>query len=132
MAVAELERVASLSERILDEVERAVIGKREVLELVLTGFLADGHVLLEDYPGLAKTLLARSFAQVADMEFARIQFTPDLMPSDVTGSSIYNQRTATSSSGRVRSSPTSCSATRSTAPRRRPRPHCSRPCRSGR
>ena len=93
MAVAELERVASLSERILDEVERAVVGKREVLKLVLMGFLADGHVLLEDYPGLAKTLLARSFAQVADMEFARIQFTPDLMPSDVTGSSIYNQRT---------------------------------------
>ena len=92
MAVAELERVASLSERILDEVERAVVGKREVLELVLMGFLADGHVLLEDYPGLAKTLLARSFAQVARLEFARIQFTPDLMPSDVTGSSIYNQR----------------------------------------
>src|SRR5215212_7920640 len=94
MAIAELERVASLSERILDEVERAVIGKRDVLELVLMGFLADGHVLLEDYPGLAKTLLARSFAQVADLDFMRIQFTPDLMPSDVTGSSIYNQRTA--------------------------------------
>jgi MoxR-like ATPase len=93
MAIAELERVASLSERILDEVERAVVGKREVLELVLIGFLADGHVLLEDYPGLAKTLLARSFAQVTDLGFARIQFTPDLMPSDVTGSSIYNQRT---------------------------------------
>ena len=92
MAVSELERVASLSERILDEVERAVVGKREVLELVLIGFLADGHVLLEDYPGLAKTLLARSFAQVTDLEFSRIQFTPDLMPSDVTGSSIYNQR----------------------------------------
>jgi MoxR-like ATPase len=94
VAIAELERVASLSERILDEVERAVIGKRDVLELVLMGFLADGHVLLEDYPGLAKTLLARSFAQVTDLEFSRIQFTPDLMPSDVTGSSIYNQRTA--------------------------------------
>jgi len=93
VAIAELERVASLSERILDEVERAVIGKRDVLELVLMGFLADGHVLLEDYPGLAKTLLARSFAQVTDLKFARIQFTPDLMPSDVTGSSIYNQRT---------------------------------------
>ncbi len=93
MAVAELERVASLSERILDEVERAVIGKRDVLELVLMGFLADGHVLLEDYPGLAKTLLARSFAQVTDLQFSRIQFTPDLMPSDVTGSSIFNQRT---------------------------------------
>jgi MoxR-like ATPase len=93
MAIAELERVSSLSERILDEVERAVIGKRDVLELVLMGFLADGHVLLEDYPGLAKTLLARSFAQVTDLQFSRIQFTPDLMPSDVTGSSIYNQRT---------------------------------------
>ncbi len=76
----------------LDEVEKAVVGKREPLELVFLGFLADGHVLLEDYPGLAKTLAARSFAQVLDMEFARIQFTPDLMPSDVTGSSIWNQR----------------------------------------
>ena len=92
MAIAELEHVASHSERILDEVERAVVGKRDVLELVLMGFLADGHVLLEDYPGLAKTLLARSFAQVTDLRFQRIQFTPDLMPSDVTGSSIFNQR----------------------------------------
>jgi MoxR-like ATPase len=60
---------------------------------VLLGFLADGHVLIEDFPGLAKTLIARSFAQAFDMTFARIQFTPDLMPSDVTGSSIFNQRT---------------------------------------
>jgi MoxR-like ATPase len=86
--------VAARSDRILTEVERAVVGKREALELVLLGFLADGHVLLEDFPGLAKTLIARSFAQVCDMDFARIQFTPDLMPSDVTGSSIYNQRTS--------------------------------------
>src|SRR5207248_5696752 len=86
--------VAQQGERIVDEIERAVVGKRETIELVLLGFLADGHVLLEDFPGLAKTLIARSFAQVCDMQFARIQFTPDLMPSDVTGSSIYNQRTA--------------------------------------
>jgi len=86
--------VAERCERIIAEVERAVVGKREPLELVLLGFLADGHVLVEDFPGLAKTLIARSFAQVCDMQFARIQFTPDLMPSDVTGSSIYNQRTA--------------------------------------
>jgi MoxR-like ATPase len=78
--------------RILAEVERAIVGKREALELVLIGFLADGHVLLEDFPGLAKTLMARSFAQVCDMQFARIQFTPDLMPSDVTGSAIFNQK----------------------------------------
>jgi MoxR-like ATPase len=90
----DVDRVASVSARILDEVERAVVGKREALELVLLGLLADGHVLIEDYPGLAKTLAARSFAQVTDLRFARIQFTPDLMPSDVTGSSIYNQRDA--------------------------------------
>ena len=88
----ELAQLHELSGRVLDEVEKAVVGKREPLELVFLGFLADGHVLLEDYPGLAKTLAARSFAQVLDMEFARIQFTPDLMPSDVTGSSIWNQR----------------------------------------
>src|SRR5678816_1623915 len=90
MTIAELNAQA---ESILAEVERAVVGKREALELVLLGFLADGHVLIEDFPGLAKTLIARSFAQAFDMTFARIQFTPDLMPSDVTGSSIFNQRT---------------------------------------
>src|SRR5438876_353825 len=88
-----IEEAAVRADRVLGEIERAVVGKREALELVLLGFLADGHVLIEDFPGLAKTLIARSFAQVFDMEFARIQFTPDLMPSDVTGSSVYNQRT---------------------------------------
>ena len=89
MTVDELSQQA---DRILDEVERAVVGKREALELVLLGILADGHVLIEDFPGLAKTLTARAFAQVTSIGFTRVQFTPDLMPSDVTGSSIYNQR----------------------------------------
>ena len=89
-----IEGVASRSRQILDEVERAVIGKRDALELALSALLADGHVLLEDLPGLAKTLIARSFAAVTGMRFTRIQFTPDLMPSDVTGASIFNQRTA--------------------------------------
>ena len=88
----ELEQVHELTDRALEEIERAIVGKREPLELVVTGLLADGHVLLEDYPGLAKTLAARCFAQVLSMRFTRIQFTPDLMPSDVTGSSIWNQR----------------------------------------
>ena len=88
----ELSEVGRISNRVLDEVERAVIGKRDALELLLLGLLADGHVLIEDYPGLAKTLMARSFAQVTSLDFSRIQFTPDLMPSDVTGSSVYNQR----------------------------------------
>ena len=87
-----VQEVAERAHRILEEVERAVVGKRDALALVLLGFLGDGHVLIEDFPGLAKTLTARSFAQVLDIEFSRIQFTPDLMPSDVTGSSIYNQR----------------------------------------
>jgi MoxR-like ATPase len=80
--------------RVLDEIERAVVGKRDVLELLLLGVLAEGHVLIEDYPGLAKTLIAHSFAQVMGLSFARIQFTPDLMPSDITGSSVYDQRRA--------------------------------------
>src|SRR4051812_28599577 len=88
----ELTEVGRLSGTILDEVEKAVVGKREALELVLLAVLADGHVLIEDYPGLAKTLMARSFAEATSLQFGRIQFTPDLMPSDVTGSSIYNQR----------------------------------------
>ncbi len=91
MGVAE---AGARANQILDEVERAVLGKRAALELVLLGLLADGHVLIEDYPGLAKTVIARSFAQVMRLAFKRIQFTPDLMPSDVTGSEVYDQRTA--------------------------------------
>ena len=87
-----VDELSQQADRILDEVERAVVGKREALELVLLGILADGHVLIEDFPGLAKTLIARAFAQVTSIGFTRVQFTPDLMPSDVTGSSIYNQR----------------------------------------
>jgi MoxR-like ATPase len=89
-----VEQVAVRANDVLDEVEHAVVGKREALELVLLGILADGHVLIEDFPGLAKTLMARAFAQVTSIGFTRVQFTPDLMPSDVTGASIYNQREA--------------------------------------
>ena len=89
-----LEDVADRAGRVLDEVERAVVGKRPALELALCAMLADGHVLIEDYPGLAKTLIARSFATVTGARFSRVQFTPDLMPSDVTGASIFNQRTS--------------------------------------
>ena len=86
--------VGTLAGRILDEVERAVVGKRQALELVLLGILGDGHVLIEDFPGLAKTLIARSFAQVLRLEFKRIQFTPDLMPSDITGSAIFSPKSS--------------------------------------
>jgi MoxR-like ATPase len=76
--------------RILDELERAVVGKRDVLELVLLGLLADGHVLLDDLPGVAKTLMARSLATVTGLEFRRVQFTPDLLPGDITGGTVLD------------------------------------------
>jgi len=88
----ELQEFRAQAAGILDEVERAIVGKRDALELILLAILSNGHVLLEDYPGLAKTLIARSFARASSLDFARVQFTPDLMPSDVTGSSIFDQR----------------------------------------
>ncbi len=88
----QLAQVSELSRRILDAVEQAVLGKREALTLVLSAVLAGGHVLLEDFPGLGKTLAARSFAQTLGLDFKRAQFTPDLLPGDLTGSFIYDQR----------------------------------------
>jgi MoxR-like ATPase len=86
-----LEETRRHCDEIVAEVSRAIVGKQEVLELVLIGILVRGHILLEDLPGLAKTLMARSFAQVLGVDFNRIQFTPDLLPADITGSSIYDQ-----------------------------------------
>jgi MoxR-like ATPase len=85
--------VGRLAQQVLDAVSTVVVGKRGSLELVLAGILAGGHVLLEDLPGLGKTLTARSFAQALGIGFRRLQFTPDLMPADVTGSFLYDQRT---------------------------------------
>ncbi len=84
---------SELAAGVLQRVGSVVIGKSDSLRLVLAGILAGGHVLLEDYPGLGKTLAARSFAQTLGIEFKRAQFTPDLLPADLTGSFIYNQRT---------------------------------------
>lgn len=81
---------AGLARAIGDEVERAVIGKRDVIDLVLAGLLARSHVLLEDLPGVAKTLLARSLATATGLDFARIQCTPDLLPSDITGTLVLD------------------------------------------
>ena len=78
----------------ITEVEKAVVGKRAPLELVVAAVLAGGHVLLEDLPGLGKTLAARSLATALGLDFARAQFTPDLLPADLTGSYLYDQRTA--------------------------------------
>ena len=84
--------VTRLAGQVLDQVERAVVGKRNALGLIFSCILSRGHVLLEDFPGLGKTLAARSFAQTLGIEFRRAQFTPDLLPGDLTGSFIYDQR----------------------------------------
>ncbi len=81
---------ASICRRVLDELETVVVGKRPQLELILGGLLAGGHVLLEDLPGLGKTLIARSMARVMGLTVGRVQFTPDLIPADVTGSVLYD------------------------------------------
>lgn len=86
-----VDRVSELSERVLAEVEKAIVGKRALLEDIMAAVLSDGHVLLEDYPGLGKTLLANSFALALGLSFKRIQFTPDLLPGDITGGYIFNR-----------------------------------------
>jgi MoxR-like ATPase len=82
-----------LCKAVIDEVSKAIVGKREVIKKVLAAFLAGGHILFEDFPGMAKTLLAKSFAQTMGLEFRRVQFTPDLLPADIIGTYVYNQKT---------------------------------------
>ena len=89
--MTDIAKVSELSRQVVDEVERAVVGKRDLLEMIMASVLAGGHVLLEDYPGLGKTLIARSFASALGLDFKRIQFTPDLLPGDITGGYIFNR-----------------------------------------
>lgn len=84
--------IKAFGERVIENLEKVVIGKRQSLELVVIGLLCQGHVLIEDVPGVGKTVMARSLARSLDCSFNRIQFTPDMLPSDVTGVSIYNQK----------------------------------------
>ncbi|GBE65572.1 methanol dehydrogenase transcriptional regulator MoxR [Mycobacterium sp. MFM001] len=86
------EATTARCEAVLDEIERVVVGKRSALTLILTTVLARGHVLIEDLPGLGKTLIARSFAAALGLDFTRVQFTPDLLPADLLGSTIYDMQ----------------------------------------
>lgn len=88
----DLNSVATQCQRVLDEIEQAVLGKHELLAQLLAALLADGHILLEDYPGLAKTLIAQSVATALGLRFKRIQFTPDLLPGDITGGYVYDRK----------------------------------------
>jgi MoxR-like ATPase len=89
-----LATLAARAERIIGALAGVVVGKEDVLRRILAGTIANGHILIEDYPGLAKTLIARLLAEALGLGFKRIQFTPDLLPSDVTGSYVYDQREA--------------------------------------
>ena len=88
------ERIQHVASAIIDEVEKVIVGKRHVIEQVVVAILCEGHVLLEDVPGIGKTMLARSFASALGGEFSRVQFTPDLLPTDITGSLVFDPRSA--------------------------------------
>jgi MoxR-like ATPase len=89
--VTDISKVSTTGRQVIAEVERAVVGKHDLLEMMMASVLAGGHILLEDFPGLGKTLVARSFATALGLEFKRIQFTPDLLPGDITGGYIFNR-----------------------------------------
>jgi MoxR-like ATPase len=82
-----------VAQKIIDNVERVIVGKRKTVELAVIGLMSKGHLLIEDAPGVGKTMLARSLAKSIDCSFKRIQFTPDMLPSDITGVSVFNQKT---------------------------------------
>ena len=119
--------VAALMERILYEVKKVVVGQDHFLERVLVAILAQGHLLVEGVPGLAKTLTVKTLARTVRGTFRRIQFTPDLVPADLVGTRIYNQKTGEFAHlARPGVHATCCSPTRSTARRRRCRARCSK------
>ena len=118
--------VTATSKKIIANIEKVVIGKRQEIILALAAYLSEGHILLEDVPGVAKTMLARALANSVGASFKRVQCTPDLLPTDITGRPSSTRRPPSSNSGQGRSSRRSCWPTRSTGPPRAPRPPCSK------
>jgi MoxR-like ATPase len=115
--------VNQLVEHIRNEIHKVIVGQDQALEQVLIVLLTEGHALIEGVPGTAKTLLVKTLARIIGLHFGRIQFTPDLMPADVTGTNILTWRLRVSICVTGRYSQTCCLQTKSIAPRRRPRLH---------
>src|SRR5512138_2666148 len=91
--MTDIQRVQAAAQCLLTNIERVIVGRTSVVELLTVALLTPGHVLIEDLPGLGKTMLAKSLARSLGCSFQRVQFTPDLLPSDITGVSIFNQKT---------------------------------------
>ena len=105
---ADISRAAEVLSALREEVGKAVVGQREVVDQTLIALVASGHVLIEGVPGLGKTLLARAFAKALSLQYARVQFTPDLMPSDITGHAVLDVKTGSSADWIRNSRPMSC------------------------
>lgn len=124
------ERAAQVAKDLQSQLERVVFGQQDVIQSLLVALIAGGHVLLEGVPGLAKTLLVKSLGKVLDCRFSRIQFTPDLMPSDITGISLFDSNKTSSSFAKDPYSPTWSWPMRSTEHPPKHRLLCWRPCKS--
>ena len=130
-----IDLLARSRDQILTELSKVIVGQQEVIEQLLISMFSRGHCLLEGVPGLAKTLMISTIAQSLDLSFTRIQFTPDLMPADITGTEIIEENKTTGAretavSLKVPCSPMSSSPMKSIARRQKPRRHCSKRCRN--
>ena len=129
---SKIHRIVAAAERFTESVGRVIVGKKEAIQSVFIGLLCGGHLLIEDVPGVGKTLLAKAAARSLGCSFKRIQCTPDLLPADVTGLHYFNQKTSEFEFRPGRYWPILSWSTKSTGPCRAPNPVCWKACRSAR
>ena len=127
-----IDREAEFVSTLIDGMQRTIVGQKHLIDSLLIGLLSDGHILLEGVPGLAKTLAVKTLAGLSDAKFSRLQFTPDMLPADVTGTQVYSSKREEFTVKQGPVLPTSCWLMKSTARLPRCRVLCSRRCRSTR